>query len=44
MANQIISHSLKERNLKDKEDEWTVEMSENVLNKLHSVYYFSKNK
>ena len=44
MANKFISHSLKERNLKDFEGEKTVEVSEDVLNKLHSVHYFFKKK
>ena len=44
MANKFISHSLKERNLKDNEGERTVEVSEDVLNQLHSAHYFSKKK
>ena len=44
MANKFISHSLKERNLKDNEGEITVEVSENVLNQLHSAHYFPKKK
>ena len=44
MANKFISHSLKERNLKDSEGERTVEVSEEVLNQLHSAQYFSKKK
>ena len=44
MANKFISHSLKERNLKDFEGERTVEVSEDVLNQLHSAHYFSKKK
>ena len=44
MANKFISHSLKERNLKDSEGERTVEVSEEVLNQLHSAHYFSKKK
>ena len=43
-ANKFIFHSLKERNLKDNEGERTVEVSEDVLNQLHSVHYFSKKK
>ena len=44
MANKFISHSLKERNLKDKDDERTVEVSEEVLNQLPSTHYISKKK
>ena len=44
MANKFISHSLKERNLKDNEGDRTVEVSEDVLNQLHSAHYFSKKK
>ena len=44
MVNKFISHSLKERILKDKESERTVEVSEEVLNQLHSEHYFSKKK
>ena len=44
MANKFISHSLKERSLKDNEGERTVEVSEDVLNQLHSAHYFSKKK
>ena len=44
MANKFISHSLKERNLKDSKGERTVEVSEEVLNQLHSAHYFSKKK
>ena len=44
IANKFISHSLKERNLKDNEGERTVEVSEDVLNQLHSAHYFSKKK
>ena len=44
MANKFISHSLKERNLKNSEGERTVEVSEDVLKQLHSVHYFSKKK
>ena len=39
-----LYHSLKKRNLKDKEGERTVEVSEEVLNQLHSAHYFSKKK
>ena len=44
MANKFISHSLKERNLKNSEEERIVEVSEEVLNQLHSAHYFSKKK
>ena len=44
MANKFISHSLNERNLKNLEGERTVEVSEDVLNQLHSAHYFSKKK
>ena len=44
MANKFISHSLKQRNLDDTEGEWTVEVSEDVLNLLHGVHYFSNKK
>ena len=44
MANKFIFHSLKQRNLDDTEGERTVEVSEDVLNQLHGVYYFSKKK
>ena len=43
-SSKFISHSLKERNLKDFEGERTVEVSEDVLNRLHSAHYFSKKK
>ena len=39
-----MSFSLKERNLKDKEGERTVEVSEDVLNQLHGARYFSRKK
>ena len=44
MAKKFISHSLKERNLKDFEGERTIEVSEDVLNQLHSAHYFLKKK
>ena len=44
LANKFIAHSLKERNLKDQEGDKTVEVSEDVLNQLHSAHYFSKKK
>ena len=44
MAHKFISHSLKERNRKDSEGERMVEVSEEVLNQLHSAHYFSKKK
>ena len=43
-ANKFIVHSLKEKNLKDQEGDKTIEVSEDVLNQLHLVHYFSKNK
>ena len=44
LANKFISHSLKERNLENKEGDKTVEVSEDVLNQLHSAHYFSKKR
>ena len=44
LANKFIAHSLKERNHKDQEGDKTIEVSEDVLNKLHSAHYFSKKK
>ena len=44
MAIKFISHSLKERNQKDKEGELIVEVSEEVLKQLYSAYSFSKKK
>ena len=44
LANKFIAHSLKERNLKDQEGDKTIEVSEDVLNQLHSAHYFSKKK
>ena len=44
MAHKFISHSLKVRNRKDSEGERIVEVSEKVLNQLHSTHYFSKKK
>ena len=44
MAHKFISHSFKERNRKDSENERMVEVSEEVLNQLHSAHYFSKKK
>ena len=44
MASKFISHSLKVRNLKDREGERTVEVSKDVLNQLHSAHNFSKKK
>ena len=44
MAHKFNSHSLKEWNRKDCEGERTVEVSEEVLNQLHSAHYFSKKK
>ena len=42
LTNKFIAHSLKERNHKDQEGDKTIEMSEDVLNQLHSVHYFPK--
>ena len=42
MAHNLISHSLNERNKKVSEGERIVEVSEEVLNQLHSTHYFSK--
>ena len=44
MANKFITHSLKQRNLDVTEGERTIEVSEDVLNQLHGVHYFSKKK
>ena len=44
MAHKFTSHSLKERNRKDSEGERMVEVSEEVLNQLHSAHFFSKKK
>ena len=44
LANRFIAHSLKERNHKDQEGDKTIEVSEDVLNQLHSAHYFSKKK
>ena len=44
LANKCIAHSLKERNHKDQEGDKTIEVSECVLNQLHSAHYFSKKK
>ena len=44
MANEFISHSLKERNRKDSEGERIVEVSEEVINQMHSAHYFSKKR
>ena len=44
LTNKFIAHSLKERNHKDQEGDKTIEVSEDVLNKLHSAHYFSKKK
>ena len=41
MTHKFISHSLKARNRKDSEGERIVEVSEEVLNQLHSAHYFS---
>ena len=44
MTNKFIFHSLNEKNIKDKEGERTVKVSEEVLNQLYSAHYFSKIK
>ena len=44
LANKFIADSLKERNHKDQEGDKTIEVSEDVLNQLHSAHYFSKKK
>ena len=44
LANRFIAHSLKERNQENKDEDKTIEVSEDVLNQLHSAYYFSKKK
>ena len=44
LVNKFIVHSLKERNHKDQEGNKTIEVSEDVLNQLHSAHYFSKKK
>ena len=44
LVNKFIAHSLKERNHKDQKGEKTIEVSEDVLNQLHSAHYFSKKK
>ena len=41
MTHKFISNSLKEKNRKDSEGERIVEVSEEVLNQLHSAHYFS---
>ena len=42
LANRFIAHSLKERNQENKDKNKTIEVSEDALNKLHSVHCFSK--
>ena len=44
MAHKFNSHSLNEWNRKVSEGERMVEVSEEVLNQLHSAHYFSKKK
>ena len=44
LANKFIARSLKERNHKDQEGDKTIEVSEDVLNQLHSAHYFPKKK
>ena len=44
LANRFIAHSLKERNQENKDGDKTIEVSEDVLNQLHSANYFSKKK
>ena len=44
LANKFIAHSLKKRNHKDQEGDKTIEVSEGVLNQLHSAHCFSTKK
>ena len=44
LANKFISHSLKERNLENKEGDKTVEVFEDALNQLHSAHLLIKKK
>ena len=44
LANKFIAHSSKEKYHKDQEGDKTIEVSEDVLNQLHSAHYFSKKK
>ena len=44
MANKFVNHSLKQRSKCEENEDRTVEISEEVLNQLHSVNYFSKKK
>ena len=44
LANKFIADSLKERNHKDQEGDKTIEVTEDVLNQLHSAQFFSKKK
>ena len=44
MANKFVNHSLKQRSKCEEIEDRTVEISEDVLNQLHSVNYFSKKK
>ena len=44
MDNKFISHLLKEKNRKDSEGKSIVEVSEEVLNQLHSVHFFFSKK
>ena len=43
LANKFISHSLKERDLENKEGDKTV-VFEDVLNQSHSAHYFQKER
>ena len=44
MANKFVNHSLKQRSMCEENEDRTVEISEDVLNQLHSANYFSKKK
>ena len=44
VANKFVNHSLKKRSKCEENDDRTVEISEDVLNQLHSANYFSKKK
>ena len=44
MANKFMNHSLKQKSKCEENEDRTIEISEDVLNKLHSANYFSKKK
>ena len=44
MANKFVNHSLKQRSKCEENEDRTIEISEDVLNQLHSANYFSKKK